>query len=284
MAARNNQERVGARKKAPTTPPVTNDNTTSFSFASPTEIVELPSRGRTYPDGHPLCGVDTIEIRYMTAKDEDILTSASLLKQGVAIERMLQNVIVDKNISVDDLLVGDKNALIVASRVTGYGPQYNTTINCPSCFATVKQSFDLSEKKMNYGFDLEKAEAKETEHGTFIVDLPVSKVKLELRLLTGRDEKRLLDLAENRRRNNLPEGTLTDQFGLMIVSVNGDNQPSTINSFIDVMPAMDAQHARYCYVCIMPNLDLNQDFSCTSCGHKQEVELPFTADFFWPKR
>ena len=86
MAARNNQERVGARKKAPTTPPVTNDNTTSISFASPTEIVELPSRGRTYPDGHPLCGVDTIEIRYMTAKDEDILTSASLLKQGVAIE------------------------------------------------------------------------------------------------------------------------------------------------------------------------------------------------------
>jgi len=283
MTARNNEERSGARQPAPPPPVMEQPGSNTFSFATPTEIVDLPSRGRYYPDDHPLYGVDSIEIRYMTAKDEDILTSQSLLRKGVAIERMLQNIVVNKEINVDDLLVGDKNALIVAARVTGYGPKYDTKMACPACTSVVNYTFDLTETKVDPGEAPTNQEASETENGTFIVDLPVSKVKLELRLLTSADEKKLMELSERRRKHNLPEAVLTDQFGLMIVSVNGDSNSNTVNSFIDVMPALDSHHIRNLYTKIMPNVDLNQQFTCPACSHGEEVDLPFTADFFWPK-
>ena len=285
MAARNNEDRTGARAAAPPPPVMEKPGSTenAFSFAMPTEIVELPSRGKYYSDDHPLYGVDSIEIRYMTAKDEDILTSRSLLRKGIAIERMLQNIVVDKSINIDDLLIGDKNALIVAARITGYGSQYDTKIGCPACASVVNYTFDLSDRNLDYGSEVENHEASETENGTFLIDLPISKVKLELRLLTSTDEKKLMDLTEKRRKHNLPDAVLTDQFGLMIVSVNGDSSPNTINSFIEVMPALDSHQVRNTYAAVMPNVNLNQQFTCSACGHKEEVDLPFTADFFWPK-
>ena len=287
MAVRNNEDRVAARQVAHPPPALEQQDAnkgSTFSFTTPTEIVELPSQGRYYPEDHPLRGVDSIEIKYMTAKDEDTLTSTSLLKKGIAIERMLQNVIVNDQVKVNDLLVGDKNALIVASRITGYGPNYETNLMCPACMNNVKYTFDLNERKVDHGYNLESAQATETENGTFIIDLPTSKVKLELRLMTSRDERTLITIAERRKKNNLPDAPLTDQFGLIIVSVNGDTNQNTIDSFVEVMPALDSQYIRQSYTAIMPNVDLNLQFVCSSCGHDEEVDLPFTADFFWPKR
>ena len=122
-----------------------------FNFIVPTEVVDLPSKGKYYPEGHPLKGVDSIEIRHMTAKEEDILTSQSLIKKGLAITKLLQSIIIDKSIRVDDLLIGDKNALLVASRIHGYGPEYNVTLNCPNCgarFETVADLNDIQEKQL----------------------------------------------------------------------------------------------------------------------------------------
>ena len=247
MTARNNEDRVGAIPATPPPPSLEQPRAkseTTFSFTTPTEFVELPSCGRYYPSEHPLYGVDTLEIRYMTAKDEDILTSRSLLKKGIAIERMLENILVDKNIKVDDLLVGDKNALIVAARVTGYGEDYETKIICPACTETVGYTFDLTDKKMNAGGELIAHDVRETESGTFLIKLPVSKVDLEVRFLTGHDEKKLAEISERRRKHNLSEAVLTDQFRQMIVSVNGDNKMETVGSFIDAMPAQDSRHLR----------------------------------------
>ena len=128
----------------------------SFSWSVPTEFVELPSEGLFYPPGHPLHNEKTVEIRFMTAKEEDILTSRSLLKAGVALDRMLQNTLINKSIDVNSLLIGDKNALLVAARRTGYGPEYATSVNCPNCGAQVEHTFDISEPpindyKKNYG-------------------------------------------------------------------------------------------------------------------------------------
>ena len=95
-----------------------------LNWAMPTEIVELPSRGRFYGPDHPLHGKTNIEIRYMTAKEEDIITSQALIREGVAVDRMIQSLVVDRSIDVNKLLLGDKNALIVASRITGYGAEY----------------------------------------------------------------------------------------------------------------------------------------------------------------
>ena len=93
------------------------------NFKFPTEMVDLPSKGHFYVDGHPL-SKGKVEVKYMTAREEDILTSQNLIKQGVVIDKLLQSLIVDKSIKVDDMLVGDKNAIMVAARILGYGKNY----------------------------------------------------------------------------------------------------------------------------------------------------------------
>ena len=119
-----NRERVGAQKINNDPPPqaLGNNEAAPFSFVVPTEFVELPSEGRYYPEGHPLHNQETIEIKHMTAREEDLLTSRALLKKGVALERLLDSVIINKNIRAADLLVGDRNAILIAARISGYGP------------------------------------------------------------------------------------------------------------------------------------------------------------------
>ena len=120
-----NQDRLGGVQQPDTSPPPQQGGG-GFSFVIPTEFVDLPSLGRFYAQNHPLHGKDSIEIKQMTAKEEDILTSRTLLKKGVALERLLQSIIVDKTIDPKTLLIGDRNAIIVAARVSGYGNDYST--------------------------------------------------------------------------------------------------------------------------------------------------------------
>ena len=126
--SRNKQRTAAATDAVAATAPTTPAAPASLSYVTPTEFVELPSRGKFYSTDHPLHGKEVIEMRYMTAKDEDILTSPALLKNGIAINRLIENLIVDKNIAIDSLLVGDKNAIILAARISGYGEQYNVKV------------------------------------------------------------------------------------------------------------------------------------------------------------
>ena len=107
--------------------------TDTLSFVVPTEFVDLPSAGRFYPPSHPLHNKEHVEIKYMTAKEEDILTSQSLLEKGLALDRLISNLLVNKKINVDSLLVGDKSAILIAARSSGYGADYETDVGCPSC-------------------------------------------------------------------------------------------------------------------------------------------------------
>ena len=300
MAIRNNEDRTGERRiqAADPTPAIAAqaeagaNMSKTLDFTCPTEFVDLPSQGEFYADEHPLKGTDSIEIRFMTAKDEDILTSKSLLKKGVAIDRFLQNIIVDSKIKVQDLVIGDKNALVVASRITGYGADYQTKVTCPSCGASQDYKFDLDTSVINSGGLATLSEelpaiaetATKTENGTWTVGCPKSGVSVELRLLTGHDEKFLAKSAAMKKKQKLPETMLTDQLRQTIVAVNGNREPKNINKFIDVMPAMDSRFLRTVYDKLMPNVDLTQHFECHSCGFEQEMEVPFTTDFFWPKR
>jgi len=256
----------------------------SFSWSVPTEFVELPSGGMFYPPGHPLHHEKTVEIRFMTAKEEDILTSRSLLKAGVALDRMLQNILIDKRLDVNSLLVGDKNALLVAARRTGYGPEYATSVNCPACNSQVEHTFDISEPPVNqYIQNAEEMGIKINEDGTVNIALPMSGVKLCCRLLTGADENRVVKEAERKAKRKMDSTTTTDTFRAFITSVNGDDNPFTVESFIQAMPARDARHLRAIYNQIIPNIDLTQDFQCDQCGHQTEMEVPLGVDFFWPK-
>jgi len=281
--SRNNEERLGARSSADPAPPLTPSGE-SFSFATPTEFVELPTGGKHYPEGHALHGKDCVEIRFMTAKDEDILSSKTLLKKGVALDRLLQNILVDKSIDINTLYIGDKNAILVAARVTGYGEKYTARTNCPSCMSTTEFEYDLSDLRTYHGDDWGDFAIKAHADDRFIITLPHSGVDVEVKLLTSKDEDYLSQLRENKRKKNLPESNLTDQLRMIVVSVNGHTDPKSLKAFSDGLPARDSRYLRSAYDKVVPNVDLSQEFACKFCGHEQEVAVPLTAGFFWPQR
>ena len=255
-----------------------------FSFVVPTEFVELPSKGLFYPPNHPLHNQETIEIKQMTAKEEDILTSRSLLKKGIAIERVISSVIMDKNVRPTSLLVGDRNAIIIAARVSGYGSDYTTNVTCPACGTSQECNFNLSELDTYHGQGLLPEDATPNDDGTFTTILPSTKVEATFRLLNGTDERALLDQVENARKRKMDENAVTRQLKHIMVAVNGDTEQKNINYVVDNMPTSDSRHLRLVYKLATPNVDMVQHFECTECGHEQDLEVPLTADFFWPDR
>jgi len=280
-----NKERVGAQNANVETPHanLNPDNSEGFSFVVPTEFVELPSRGRYYPEGHPLHGQDTVEIRQMTAKEEDILTSRTLLKKGIALDRVLQSVIVDKRINAASMLVGDRNATIMAMRVSGYGAKYETKVTCPSCAVSQKYAFSLGTSSLYYGDKLDNLEIADNEDGTFNVELPQTKLNVTFRLLTGYDENNLLNTTQkDRKREN--EKNVTRQLENIVVAVNGNSSAQATKFLIDNIPSTDSRHLRLAFAAACPNIDLTQSFECHECDFAQDMEVPLTADFFWPDR
>jgi len=283
---RNNTRRTGSTPKEAATKAAPAPAASVLDFVTPTELVDLPSRGRFYSEDHPLHNKETVEIRYMTAKDEDILTSQTLLKKGVALERLMQNILVDKSVNPATLLSGDRNAILVGARITGYGPKYKANVGCPSCGDTAESSFDLS--------DLEAIETSEeeqqrlnvsmTENTTFITTLPLTGVAAEFRLLTGADERVITQNVQKKRNKNVLDGSLSTQFSRAVLALNDETDRATIQKFMLMMPARDARHLRSAFQAVTPNVDLAQDFECSACGYEQQMEVPLTADFFWPDR
>ena len=283
-----NKDRLGNSKpESDSLPPqaLQQNESQPFSFVIPTEFVELPSGGRFYPEGHPLHGQDNIEIKQMTAKEEDMLTSRTLLKKGVALDRVLDSVIMNKAINVDNLLVGDKNAIIISTRVSGYGSDYTTNITCPNCTANQEYTFDLNDANVYGGSDNdEDVSLTFNEDGTFTTRLPRTNLNVSFRLLTGADEKSILAQMENARKRKRPEQNITLQLRSMITDVENNDTNEAINYLIDNIPSIDARHLRLAYKIASPNIDLTQHFNCSECGHEQQMEVPLTADFFWPDR
>ena len=294
MSIRNNFDRVSPKdlnQDAPVqaeqdTPQQSDPQVKPMAFSVPTEFVDLPSKGEYYPKDHPLHGVNTIEIKYMTAKEEDILTSKTLLKKNLTMDRLLRSIIVDKRINPDDLLVGDKNALVVASRITGYGPSYATSVKCPACGEKTQVDIDLNQALESGQFQVETDEedAKRTEDGTYIVTTPRTKAAVEIKLLDGHDEKRIQRAEEQRKRHKLPEQIATTAMSAFIVSVNGVPDPQYIASFIQNAPAADARYVREAFAVLSPAVNMKFDFLCGSCSHEDLLEVPLNAEFFWPKR
>ena len=261
--------------------------TTGLSYVTPTEFVELPSRGQFYSADHPLHNQETIELRYMTAKDEDILTSQALLKNGLAIDRLVSNLIVDKNINPDDLLIGDKNALLLAARVSGYGADYKVQVSCQSCGTAQAHTFDLTAFENNEGIQPDEnsdSGVAATDDGTFTAVLPRTGYTAEFRLFTAQDEKDAMQTSAKKAKHKLEDSASTDLLKVLLVSVNGIADRTEVNNFIENMPAQDARHIRACVQVVTPNVDMTQSCECSSCGTVADVEVPFTAEFFWPKQ
>mgnify|MGYP003112381723 CR=1 FL=1 len=277
---RNNEDRLmGGHKPTPSEDAPQQVN--PMDFITPTEFVELPSKGR-YPVGHPMNGQDNIEIRYMTAKDEDILTSRSLLKQGVAIDRLIQNLIKDKSIDASSLFIGDRNAIIVYARASAYGNIYKAKITCPNCSAVGSHKFNLSEFEAYDGTDWKDMDVTENGDGTFDVVLPASKVVAKIRPLVGYDEAKMIkEIKKDKKGNN---GLIIAQLKRFCVAFNGYDTPEIMKHCTENLTALDSRYLRTAFAAVSPDFQIKGDYECQECGHEEEMTVPFGADFFWPDR
>jgi len=242
-------------------------------FKFPTEVVELPSGGKLYPKDSPLYS-GKIEIKYMTAKEEDILTSQNLIKKGVVIKQLLDSLIVSEGINSSDLILGDKNAVMVASRILAYGPEYTVEVVNPKTGNLFEHTFDLTDCKFkNISDDIDRNE--------FEIELPYSKVKIKFKLLNGYDE---LDVDKELESYKKVGGTvspeLTTRLKHTIVSVNGDDSKSIINNFVDNMLSRDSLFLRSEIKKVSPDIDLTQEVEVE--GETVTVIIPMAVNFFWP--
>jgi rubredoxin len=251
-----------------------------LNFVAPTEFVELPSQGKAYPEGHPLYDQDTIEIRYMTAKDEDILTSQTLLKKGVALDRFLENIVLDKSIDLNTILVGDKNAILVAARASGYGFEYDTTLTCPQCSTKTNVVFDLRNPTVSGILDSNQDIVTEVSRGVYSTTMPLSKFNVSFRLMNSEDENVLSKAI--REKNLGDENVLTGQFKRIIMSIEDYTEQNIIDQYVENMPTVDSRHFKMCIKACNPNIEIKENFKCRNCSFEQEVDVPFGTDFFWP--
>ena len=237
-------------------------------FKLPTETIELPSKGLLYAEESELAK-GTVEIKYMTAKEEDILTNQSYIKDGIVLDKLMKSLIVSK-INYNDLLIGDKNAIMVASRVLGYGSKYKFT------YLGEEQEVDLSV--------IENKEIKEelfqNRVNEFSFTLPHSKNKITFKFLTHKDEQNItreLEGLKKINKNNDP--SLTTRLKHLITSVEGKREPKDIRDFVDnYLLAKDSRALREHIKEIQPDVDL----TFFPDGEYDKVNIPIGLNFFWP--
>tara|TARA_X000000950_G_scaffold277964_1_gene368146 strand:- start:2331 stop:3185 length:855 start_codon:yes stop_codon:yes gene_type:complete len=280
---RNNEDRLGTKKKN-TSSPAEAQSTSSgglapLDFVRPTTLLELPSKGLFYPEGHPLHGRDTIQIRQMTTAEEDILSNRALLQKGVAIDKFLERILIDENVKPVDLLVGDKNAVLIQARIDGYGSEYTTQVACPACATRQKNTFDLVESSVVTGTE-EVEDVVRSAAGNFIVTLD-NGWEVEIRPLTGVDEAKILKSMNNKKKAGLAETQIQDQLNAMIVSISGHEDRGTIAKAVQHMTGKQSRLVRDTYRKVIPNLELKSHFDCRECGASTVMEVPLNAEFFW---
>jgi len=247
----------------------------------PTEIIPLPSKGLLYPEGHPLAeGV--IEMKYMTAREEDILTSQNLIKQGVVLDKLFESLIVTP-INYGDLFVGDKNAIMIAARILGYGKEYTVEIDDPfSPNTKQKVTIDLTQiehKEVDYSLF-------ENRKNEFDFELPSSKRVVTFRLITHKIEKDIQTEIKSGNKTRVRTGIdneFTTRLKNIIVAVDGEMGRATINNFVDnELFAVDSRALRSYIKQISPDVDMTFTFLSDATGEVKEMEIPMGTSFFWP--
>ena len=232
----------------------------------PSELVELPSKGNLYPEGSPLAS-GKIEMKYMSAKEEDILTNQNYIDKGVVIDKLLQSLIVDKTIEYNDILVGDKNAMLVAARILGYGKEYEFS------YLGEKHTIDLSL------LENKKAEVPKGKN-EFAFELPASGRSITFKLLTHGDENKIDQELKGLRKinkDNVPE--LTTRLKYMILSVDGNEDRKTVREFVDKeLLSLDSRALRKEINRIQPDIDL----TFYPEGVEEGVNIPIGVNFLYP--
>ena len=246
------------------------------NYDFPTEVITLPSKGLVYPESNPLSS-GQLEIKYMTAKEEEILASQNLIKKGVVLDKLFESIIVDNKINIDDIIIGDKNAIMLATRILGYGPEYKIEI-----------TNDLDEKE-ELSVDLSKIQTKEINESllnrenryTFTTS---NGTVLEYKLLSHGDEKKIdADIKALQRLNKGTSAELTTRYRYMILSVNGKTDTGSITSFINnQFLTRDTRAFRESVKKLQPDVVMEFEYEDPTTGEMEVRPIPMGVGFFWP--
>lgn len=260
------------------TPTAKQVETPKFDF--PTEVIELPSKGLAYPEGHPL-KKGTCEIKYMTAREEDILANQNLIKKGIVLDKLFESVLVEPGVNPNDILIGDKNAILMATRILGYGADYQVEITDP---------FTL--EKQNVVIDLGKVQTKDIDESVlnsknrYTFTLPSNGKVIEFKLLTHGDEQditRDVQALEKLNKNTGASYDVTTRLKYMIVSVDGNEDRGFINKWVvNSFLAKDTKAFRAYVKEISPDLDMKFQFTSELTGETEALDIPFGVSFFYP--
>ena len=240
----------------------------------PTEIIDLPSKGLVYSKESPL-HEGKIELKYMTTREEDILMSSNLIKKGIVIDKLLDSLIVTKGVKQEDLLLGDKNAVLVAARILAYGPEYTAEVTNPN----------NTEQKIEHTFDLTACPFKELPEGvdysgnSFDYTTEIGKNKIKFKLLTGREEA-LIDKDLKQSAKFGYSSDISTRLRYTVIEVDGDSKPETITEFTQNMLARDSSKLRNYIKDISPDIEMTSEVEIG--GESVSVSIPLSVTFFWP--
>ena len=243
----------------------------------PTEVITLPSEGKCYPSDNPL-STGQLEIKYMTAKEEEILASQNLIKKGVVLDKLFESIIVDKNVNPDDIILGDKNAIMLATRILGYGPEYIVEIE------------DSEGIRSKFSVDLSKVQTKDIDmsllnaNNEYEFETPIGKNKIVFKLLTHGDEKAIDgDIKALNKLNRESSSELTTRYRYMIKSVDGKDDTKSIVDFINNrFLARDTKAFREHLKKIQPDVKMEFEYTDPASGEKEVRSIPMGVGFFWP--
>lgn len=244
----------------------------------PVESVPLPSKGKIYPTTTNLANAETLDIRCMTAREEDLLTSRALLKNGMVIPRLIEACLIDTSISVGDMIGADRNAILTAIRITGYGSEYSVRVRCPACSEEFDNEFSL------IGLPIKQLGVDPVVPNTnlFEYQLPMSKHSVKFKFLTGNDEIELLKESERKKKVNIKETPITSRLMKEIVEIEGNSDTAFIANYVNHMRAGDSRALRKYIDEIEPRVEMKQWTTCKACGEESEVNIPMGVTFLWP--
>ena len=248
-------------------------------YTPPTMLVDLPSRGLLYPEGHPLNGKESIEIKYMTTKEEDILLNESFVKAGIVLEKVVESVLLDKKIKVESLLNCDKTAIQIACRSNAYGEKYEFDYVCTNCEHKNIGVVDLNEIK-HYDVDFDKI----SQDNGIMITLPMTKAVIRAKVLTGQDDIEVQKRIKQKKKHNLPEEILIERYRQIFVSVNDNQDPLFISSFVKNMPLRDSKYFMKNYAAALPGVDFTFEAECSKCETINKGGVPVGLSFFYPEQ
>ena len=259
-------------------------------YKFPTEIVDLPSKGLIYPKDNPL-STGKVEMKYMTAKEEDILTTQSYIKDGSVLDRLFQSLIISNGegapIKYVDLTLGDKNSIMIAARILGYGKDYEVEIEDPTTPGTKqKEVIDLTQFE---SVDYDGSGQTELHKNEFEFELPQSKRKVTFQALTESKERKIKHQLEESKRaarkmKDRTDKQLTIRLKNTIISIDGESDQKAINHFVDnELFAADSRALRMHINKVVPDMDLTYEFISEETGERRDMLLPMDLGFFWPQ-